>query len=333
MTDTILPADGPADGRHADGSAAGVVTMLPEPATAALVLLYRHRLLTTTHLHRMICPHATVSYLRRNLRIARTAGYLTSIPWGRRHGLLWLLTDQGYAAVEQTYEHDRRPYRMTPQLAASRILGHRLAVTETGLAFVQHSVGRPVECTPYSWMPEVLHRAAPPAPQPGRRREERREQVIADAVLTYTVTAENREVAVLLEIDRGRYAVGRLVDKLATYNRLGFRIWRDRYGEPPLLLVVLADMTEAAATQRIEQLCGRYQQIAPGVRSSGSTLPMLATSLTALRRHGPWGATDNRGPGLIRLSDRARHVLVDGQEPSAPAEVPAEASAEASAEA
>jgi hypothetical protein len=131
---------------------------LPVLDGTVLRVLYQHRIATTGQLQQLLAPDAAdASYLRRVLRKAAAAGLVDAVRRGSAGHRAWFLTGAGYAAAEASGEVEIRAHRMTPALAAGGLLAHRLAVVDTGIAFVTAARRTPGDgCTPWAWAPEVL---------------------------------------------------------------------------------------------------------------------------------------------------------------------------------
>lgn len=252
---------------------------LPALARTACRLIYQHRILRTDQLQTLLVPHADGSYLRRCLRAAKTAGLVDAVS-GPARQRAWFLTRTGYTVVEASGDVQIRTHRMTRALAAGGLLAHRLAVVDTGAAFVAAAAATNDVCTPFSWTPEVLLR-------PGRRRGD---ALIADAVLHYerhTAASSLPPSVWLLEVDRGTYPAARLATKVATYVDW----WRTEpartaYRNARLLIVFdLDDRPAARRTAALVDALARHPALA---RRRYYRLPAGATSLSALTARGPF---------------------------------------------
>jgi len=201
--------------------------------TECLDVLYQHRLMETSQLHRLLTPQAERPvYLRRELGKLMDAGLVqrlraqdlapgpaAELPEVRaaqsNRPYVWFLTELGAETVETGSQAPPRPYRVTPESVAGSRQQHTLAVNETGLAFASHAARLGHECGPLDWTPEVAHRI-----RDGQRRFED-DHLVADAVLRYVDTRRGRTMLTLfLEIDRGTMTTARLAAKIGAYARL-----------------------------------------------------------------------------------------------------------------
>lgn len=279
---------------------------LPRLGQQLLPVLYQHRLVATSQLHRMLTPHTRRPvYLRRVLQELRSVGLVecTVRRAGKLGGpeLLWFVTPRGTEIVETSREVTTRSYRISPETAASQLQEHTLAVVESGLAFTTWARALGDECGPLDWEPELAHRT-----RDGESRLGDDAFLIPDAVLRYTrVTPTSRRLLTyFLEIDRATMQVGRLGRKLTSYARYatyvpapppgrrsnltatGREAWRDRYPAVPRLLIVLTGASEAALRRRTEDLRA-LAEADTRVRRT----PQLAVgiaNLEQLQAHGPF---------------------------------------------
>ncbi|MER5358538.1 replication-relaxation family protein [Streptomyces sp. NPDC002785] len=268
-----------------------------------LPILYQHRLVATSQLHRLLTPHTKRPvYLLRQLGHLRTMGLAESA--GRRAGRmgrceqLWYITALGCEIVEAAGEVTARSYRISPKAAASQLQEHTLAVVDTGIAFTQWAGRLGDECGPLDWEPELAHRV-----REGDSRLGDDAFFIPDAVLRYTrTTGERRQLLTLfLEIDRSTMQVARLGRKLDTYARYASYIpqppgrrqqvitreaWRERYPVFPRLLIILSGASERVLQRRTEDL--RALASANPRIAEGNLLRVGVTTAELLGRHGPF---------------------------------------------
>ncbi|WP_055530662.1 replication-relaxation family protein [Streptomyces graminilatus] len=286
----------------------------------ALELLYQHRVLSTQQLHTLLTepesrPPRPV-YLRQQLGELRQAGLVSRV---RAHGsggpgrvrslpYLWFLTEAGAESVEEAGELPVRPYRVTPESVAGARQAHTLAVSDVGIAFVEHARRLGHECGPLDWTPEVANRI-----RDGQRRFED-DHVISDALLNYVHIERGQRtmLSFFIEVDRATMTSARLAAKLAAYGRLyeyvpqgqdrGRRLvnatrpsWMYSYPVFPRVLVIL-DAAPPRAGQpdtRPQRLAARtedlYTRTAADVRLSRlkGDLAIGVTTLQQLREHGP----------------------------------------------
>ncbi len=255
---------------------------LPALAGEVIRVLYQHRIATTTQLHQLLTPDAAeASYLRRVLRQSATAGLVDAVRCSRAGHRAWFLTPAGYTVAEASGEVEHRAHRMNPRLAAGGLLRHRLAVVQTGTAFVTAARQRPGHlCTPWAWAPEVLL-------QPSKRRGGAA-ALIADAVLRYERLVNDGNSlcldTLLIEVDRGSYVVARLARKVLEYAAW-WRTSQRRTLYPHGQLLIVVDMAVADAEHRIASLSSLLRS-EPAMASN--KLPIGCVILSELTEAGPW---------------------------------------------
>ena len=248
--------------------------------------IYQLRLLTTSQASRI-----TGEYRRkvaRSLRRLADTGLVAEVvgpPPGRQRR--WLCTEKGREAVEATREVNPRTYQMTESVAHSA--EHLIGINDSGIALAQCARRYNDSVT---WEPEVAHPYG------------KTNTVIADAALCYTLNSDTGDVISLwrfIEYDRGTEAIHRLVAKLRAYVEVaGYRPpqvegelhrpavgWQRHYPTFPHILFVFGDMTEQAATNRINLLAGAVgadQFLA----EHANTITTWATTLERLQTHDPF---------------------------------------------
>ncbi|MEU2134617.1 replication-relaxation family protein [Streptomyces sp. NPDC018352] len=268
-----------------------------------LPILYQHRLVATSQLHRLLTPHTKRPvYLRRQLGHLRTMGLVESTDrltdrMGRCEQL-WYLTALGCEIVEAAGEVTTRAYRMSPKAAASQLQEHTLAVVDSGIAFTEWAGRLGDECGPLDWEPELAHRV-----REGDSRLGDDAFLVPDAVLRYTRTTGKRRqlLTLFLEIDRSTMQVARLGQKLDTYARYASYIpqppgrrrplstreaWRARYPVFPRLLIILSGASERVLRRRTEDL--RALASANPRITEATRLRVGVTTAELLDRHGPF---------------------------------------------
>ncbi|MFE5687839.1 replication-relaxation family protein [Streptomyces sp. NPDC056512] len=264
-----------------------------------LPVLYQHRLIATSQLHRLFTPHARRPvYLRQQLKQLRTAGLVDAT--ARRTGrlgnpeLLWYITARGAEAVASDPTVPRRSYRISPQTAASQLQEHTLTVVETGIAFVDWARRLGDECSPLDWEPEVAHRI-----RHGESRGVDDAFMIPDAVLRYTHTTgsgRRRMLSFFIEVDRATMQTTRLAAKLTAYARYQSYVptvgrgrrttreaWRDHYPAFPRLLIVLTGASDRVLANRVQDL-----RALAATDPRVSKLTAAVTTLQLLQDKGPF---------------------------------------------
>lgn len=251
-------------------------------ASAVVLCLYQHRLMSTSQLHRLLLPNAaSSSYLRRELASLRAGGLVDAVASGRAGAALWFVTSAGADLAEQTGQVTVRPYRMTAERAAGMLQQHTLDVNEAGLAFAGEAMRRGDTCGPLSWMPEIAHLIR------------RGQYLICDALVDYVTEDEDAgartQLQWFIELDRATMPVARLASKLALYGRYrracgsgGLAAWRERYASFPRVLIVLSGAAGPVLDRRICDLTARVARDGAlnrdGVTAGATTLARLTAS-------------------------------------------------------
>ncbi|WP_216216873.1 replication-relaxation family protein [Amycolatopsis aidingensis] len=275
----------------------------------ALTAIYWHRLVNTDQLGRLVGPSMPARTVRDKLLALRRAGLVDRIVH-QRAPRVWHVTEDGAAAVEAAGTVDARPYRLPSMAVADLLHRHALDVVETGLAFVETARAHGHDCGPLSWTPEVAHRV--------RAGSDRRDVVIADAVLHYVCERDGRRVqrVFFVEVDRATMPVARLARKLGRYVRYhGYvakqaadnrPVWQQRYARFPRVLVVLSGAPEHVLDRRLADLRAHTQAMTTAALAHDRVVA-LATTLERLRCRGPL-----REIAVPLLGDDTRPVPVVG---------------------
>ncbi|MGC9479253.1 replication-relaxation family protein [Streptomyces sp. WG4] len=261
----------------------------------ALAVLAQWRMATTEQMHLLIASGVRIEQTRRRLAKLREEGLVdrVTLPQAGRTRC-WFLTQYGTQIASEWPElRDWRPSRTVSDRTAARLrVGHALAVTQAGLAFVLDARQRGDVCQPLDWIPEVHH------PLGGG------EAVIPDALLYYRHNTDGGGGSMLrafVEVDRATMGPERLAAKLGAYARLygyvpapppGTRphlaaqeeSWRRRYPLFPRLLFILDGTGPVGADNRIDALHAATRQLPPALLHD---VPILATTTTELLQHGP----------------------------------------------
>jgi hypothetical protein len=253
----------------------------------ALVALTLHRLLSTAQLHALRGAGASRRWTQHVLHELERRGLAAHVRAGGALKL-WRVTPAGAERVRGDGRLPRTPRLLTAEEASGPLQAHTLAVNDVGVAFVRAALARGEQFGVTSWKHEVAH------PLMGGRGR-RRQQLIADAVLSYLLERDDRIALqyAFLELDRATLPSDRLATKLARYAQLhrlrdegGDPPWRKWYPRFPALLVVLAggplDVLERRR-QTALALCGSDPELvrAPEVEIS---IGLLAE----LEREGPF---------------------------------------------
>ncbi|WP_234436335.1 replication-relaxation family protein [Streptomyces sp. NRRL S-813] len=267
----------------------------------ALAVLAQYRMATTEQTHLILNPEVRIEQTRRRLAKLRAEGLVDRIILPQRGRLrVWFPTPYGVQITGEFPElRGRRPSRTVSDRTAVRLrVGHALAVTETGLAFLQDARRRGDLCRPLDWIPEVYH------PVGGG------EAVIPDALLFYRSGREGGDGSMLrafVEVDRATMGPERLAAKLNSYARLhgyvpapapgrrqrqafqepwqGQEEWRRHYPLFPRLLFVLDGTGPAGITTRIRTLRAAAEDLA--LTGFLREVPVLAAPLVDVLKGGP----------------------------------------------
>ena len=266
-----------------------MTTVLSELTTleqALLRHLYKLRLLTTTQTCEL--TGGAERTVQRSLRRMAISGLIVEVkgpPPG--HERRWLCTEAGRATAEASREVNPRNYQLNE--AVARSAAHLIGTNDVGIALTRwaHHYGDDV-----TWEPEVAHPYG------------KTNAVIADAVLTYTLTTATGDVSQLwrfIEYDRGTESSHILVEKLRAYvEAAGYRPpvqegqahrplleWQRRYPSLPHVLFVFGDMTDREARARIHQLIGNVS-FDPFLTEHANVLTVWATTLHQIQTNDPF---------------------------------------------
>jgi hypothetical protein len=262
----------------------------------ALAVLAQWQMATTEQMHLLVAPGVRIEQTRRRLAKLREEGLVdrVTLPQAGRTRC-WFLTQYGTQIASEWPElRDWRPSRTVSDRTASRLrVGHALAVTQAGLAFVLDARERGDVCQPLDWIPEVHHPLGAG------------EAVIPDALLYYRhntgTDGGGSMLRAFVEVDRATMGPERLAAKLGTYARLHQYVlapppgtrprlavqeesWRRRYPLFPRLLFILDGTGPAGIDNRIDALNAATRQLPPAFLRD---VPILATPMTELLQHGP----------------------------------------------
>ncbi|WP_399936563.1 replication-relaxation family protein [Streptomyces sp. BBFR25] len=268
----------------------------------AVAVLAQYRMATTEQLHLILSPDVRIEQTRRRLVKLRGEGLIdrVTLPQAGRTRV-WYTTRYGAQVASEGPElRGRRPPRGAHDPTAVRLgVGHGLTVTETALAFLQDARRRGDLCQPLDWIPEVHHPLGSG------------EAVIPDALLYYrshdtgaggSDSGSGAMLRAFVEVDRATMGPERLAAKLGAYARLHQYVaapppgtrrtlavpeesWRRRYPLFPRLLFVLDGTGPAGIHTRLTALEAAARQ--PALTALLRDVPVLATPMTDLLRHGP----------------------------------------------
>ncbi|MER6233366.1 replication-relaxation family protein [Streptomyces sp. NPDC001663] len=265
----------------------------------ALAVLAQYRLATTEQMHLVIAPGVRAEQTRRRLAKLRDEGLVDRITLPRAgRSRVWFATQYGVDVASEWPEfRGWRPPRLVADRTAARLrVGHALAVTETGLAFLQDARCRGDVCRPLDWIPEVYHSLGGG------------EAVIPDALLYYCCDEEDGEGGAMLrafvEVDRATMGPERLAAKLTAYARLHNYVpspvgrprpgpnqeppqedWRRRYALFPRLLFVLDGTGPVGIESRVQAL--RASAEFGALRGFLRHVHVLAAPMADILRDGP----------------------------------------------
>jgi hypothetical protein len=263
-------------------------------AVEVLESLHQHRLLTVRQVHALHTPSTRPRWTYRILAGLAERGLAERVAGPHRQGL-WFLTAHGADTIQAagTLAEPRRRLT-TPEQAAGPLRAHTLAVNDTGIAFVKAARERDGDgCGPLSWRHEIAH------PYIAGRGSNGTHLLIADALLSYLQAAPDESLILhqrFIELDRGTIPPDQLASKLARYAQLNHYsvakdapegpLWRAYYRTFPLVLVVLADQTPAAARRRVQKTIALYRS--DPSRGRYGTVPASFTTLSELAARGPF---------------------------------------------
>ncbi|MEU9737429.1 replication-relaxation family protein [Streptomyces sp. NPDC048002] len=263
----------------------------------ALAVLAQYRMATTGQVHVLVAPGVRIEQTRRRLVKLRAEGLIERITLPQAGRMrVWYPTAFGVQVASEWPElRGRRPPRLASDSTAARLrAGHTLAVTETGLAFVQDARRLGDTCHPLDWIPEVHHSLGAG------------EAVIPDALLYYRHGKRGRGsmLRAFVEIDRATMGPERLAAKIGAYARLHDYVpappvgrrpapgepapmegWRHHYPLFPRLLFVLDHVGPRGIETRIDALHAAAGN--PALTTFLHTVPVLAAPLTDILHSGP----------------------------------------------
>ncbi|MER6678937.1 replication-relaxation family protein [Streptomyces sp. NPDC000983] len=124
----------------------------------ALAVLAQYRMAATEQMHLLTAPKLQADQTRRSLVKLQSEGLVNRIALPQAGRMrLWFPTPFGMQVASEWPElRGWRPPRLASDPVAARLrVGHALAVTETGLAFVQDTRRHGDTCQPLDWIPEV----------------------------------------------------------------------------------------------------------------------------------------------------------------------------------
>lgn len=315
---------------------------LTELEAEVIVSAYRHRLLSTSQIHRLHTPQASMRWTQMLLARLEDAGYLARVrartaKWAGRESLWWG-TDIGADAAETGEDVTERRYRMSAQRALGPLQAHTLATNDVGAAFVTAARTLGHECSPADWDHEIAFRIADrPTTGPGS------DLVVVDAVLHYTIHwPEGDELLCrFVEVDRGTETVGRLAAKLRSYAALydyvpkptgrdpdnGPRLagWHTQFLAFPKVLVVLCGRPADQLQRRRDTLLELCRHD-PALGRLAARVSISVTTLAELTAEGPFapifaspfvsGAHD-----VVGDAPEPAHPDADQPKPASPATV------------
>lgn len=243
-----------------------------------------HRYLGSEQIRRMHLPttkRGRGSAVSKHLARLEARGLITGRKLVRSGEKVWSATVAGLDVLEG---QGRLPF--APSMKGLRLARHTWVVNEVGISLLESARQRGDEFGVHGWDHEVPLR---------------RNRVIADALIRYTVVGGGRPgfATALLEVDRATYNEGRIGEKLRQYAlvREEENLWRERFprGFPFVLFVVNAadERTEDASADRAERIMAYWRKASVG-------LPFRITTLGQLRDAGPFGRiwSDPRDPAV-----------------------------------
>ncbi len=266
-------------------------------AHQALALIAQHRMVTTTQLHQMVTPEIPTRKIYKVLAPLRAEGLIAHTVLGRSSGLqAHYLTPAGAHTVRDWPELRGRTPAILTNAAASLRAAHTLTGVRAHLAFLTDARNHGDEYGPLDWVPEIAHRL----PDTGGE-----DQVIADAVLHYTVSGpRRRQYRAFVEVDRSTMSSERLARKLISYARFhnytpqpairrqtvadqgAMLAWQRFYPRFPRVLVILTGAPRPTLARRIQDL--RHMAASHDlVATFAAQVPLGATILEDIEQQGP----------------------------------------------
>ncbi|MFJ9080328.1 replication-relaxation family protein [Streptomyces sp. NPDC102278] len=291
-----------------------------------LQLLACTRVATPHQLHTWLTPIATdSSTIRKHLRGLAKDGLVAANEKRRPH--IWFLTDAGLSEARRAGLAEHRTTTVTGEhVAASPAFAHALAVTDTAIAFSRNLQPDTEYGTALGevgdWEVEVAH----PLGAGGL--------LVPDAVLHLPYS--NLPHA-FLELDRATMSLGKLINKVAAYDRYrhyahrptgpsparasgaapaGLPHWYTRYPRAaaqtkfPPLLIVLADKKKTTLDNRTADTLAGIRTLRGIHRRE---LAVGITTLPTLQEHGPlnpiWHSATNDKPQRLAalINGRREH--------------------------
>ena len=227
--------------------------VLPEATIEVIASLAEHRALSTGQVHAIHLPGRGLRRTQQLLADLERAGLIGHVEARSAPRRLWFLSERGADLLVEVGELKERPKLLGPREAAGPLRHHTFGVNEVGISFLEAARKHGDEFGPVSWRHEIAHPMS-------RGRGRSRRTLFSDAVLTYLLLEERRQITIeqrLVELDRATLSVDRLVSELARYAQLyraadkrGESLWRSCYAVFPRIICVLAGAPRKALTRR-----------------------------------------------------------------------------------
>jgi len=261
------------------------LTPLPDTAARILTSIGWHRYLDSEQVRRMHLPNTKAgrgAAVSKPLAHLERRGLITGRKMVRSGPKVWSCT---LAGLRQLDGDGRLPF--APSTKGLRLARHTWAVNEVGISLLESARQRGDDFGVHGWDHEIPLR---------------RNRVIADALIRYTVVTGSGQVGfatALLEVDRATYSPGRLAEKLRQYAdvRDDPRLWAHRFprGWPFVLFVVDAADEDwpGASRDRAERIMAYWAR-------DDRRMPFRITTLGQLRSEGAFARiwSDPQEPSL-----------------------------------
>jgi hypothetical protein len=227
---------------------------LPSVTIEIVASLAAHRALSREQVGEIHMPGKGARWCRRVLARIAEAGLIDHARTaGGSPQRLWFATEAGARAAVEVGALTRMPRVFSVAEVVGPLQAHTIAVNDAAISFLAAARRESDDFGPLAWRNEVAH----PLTVGARRRRSR--SVIADALLTYIRTADEKAFVEhrFLELDRATLGVDAMAAELARYADL-YRatgddeepLWRRWYPAFPSIVCVLAGAGREVLTRR-----------------------------------------------------------------------------------
>jgi Replication-relaxation len=217
---------------------------LPSATIEIVASLAAHRALSREQVGKIHMPGSGARWCRRVLGRIAEAGLIDHVRTaGGSPQRLWFATETGARAAVEVAALPRMPRVFSAAEVVGPLQAHTVAVNDAAISFLAAARREGDDFGPLAWRNEVAH----PLGVGARRRRSR--SVIADALLTYVRTADEKVFVEhrFLELDRATLGVDAMAAELARYADLHRAagdgdeepLWRRWYPAFPSVVCVL----------------------------------------------------------------------------------------------